>query len=363
MLRSDDRGETWSEPEAITIQNGYIQNIGVLGDTITIVGYLAPIDYDWIISSTDGGVSWTQTELPFYTNDPRVALSNGWLHLAYGYFIQGCSIEQLYRRSYDLGQTWSDSVMLSTCDNRGGGTPAIAATPEGGVYITWTDSKYGCAGFGGCGILFRKSTDNGASWFDEHILTDNHWGNVSDVSANGETVLVTWFRASILLHVETRISTDDGISWCPVVDLTPSIPQTGRAVYPRNSIARSGVIVAWDQRDTTAVPFNVVIRVGSLAVSVAEPAYESPLAFQFLDAYPNPFNSSTTISYSLSTGADVRLSIFNVLGEAVDAVVNEFQSAGLHQVAWDANGFGSGVYFYRLESRGLIAVGKILLLR
>lgn len=66
--------------------------------------------------------------------------------------------------------------------------------------------------------------------------------------------------------------------------------------------------------------------------------------------YPNPFNPVTEISFSLSSAGDVKLEIFNIMGQKVATVVDEFMHAGQHTVQWDAGSFSSGVYFYRLTA-------------
>jgi hypothetical protein len=85
--------------------------------------------------------------------------------------------------------------------------------------------------------------------------------------------------------------------------------------------------------------------------------------------YPNPFNSSTTISYSIgaireSPLQQVNLSIYNILGQKVVTLVNKKQPAGNYSVEWDASGFVSGVYFYRLTTdNGFVQSRKLLLLK
>ncbi|MFN0157419.1 MAG: T9SS type A sorting domain-containing protein [Bacteroidota bacterium] len=353
MLASDDRGDTWSEPQAITTQNGYIQNVAVLGDTIAIVGYLAPIDYDWIISSTDGGITWTQAEFPFYTNDPRVSLSNGWLHLAYSYFIQGCSFEQLYRRSSDLGVTWSDSIMLSTCDNRGGGIPSIAASAEENVYITWTDTKYGCTGFVGCSVLFRCSTDNGTTWFDEQTLTETPWGDVSKLTNSGVYLLATWAGGG---GVESRLSIDKGVSWsslCIVAD-------TGG--NPSNALSASVAFVGWGKRVNDIG--GVFMRAGTLPlVNVGGSRSTYPDMFKVYEPFPNPFNGSTTIKYRLARNARVRVEVYNILGQLQSLADVGERSPGEYSTRWEATEFPTGVYMYRITAGTEVHLGKFLLLR
>jgi photosystem II stability/assembly factor-like uncharacterized protein len=75
-----------------------------------------------------------------------------------------------------------------------------------------------------------------------------------------------------------------------------------------------------------------------------------PNAFALYPNYPNPFNSSTTIRYSIPTAGPVTLDIYDILGRKVQTLLDVKQQAGAHQVIWDANGVVSGVYFYRLKA-------------
>ena len=94
-----------------------------------------------------------------------------------------------------------------------------------------------------------------------------------------------------------------------------------------------------------------------------------PDAFSLADNYPNPFNPETTIKYELPQAADVELTVYNVVGQAVRTLVAEHQSAGRYAVEWDAtddsgHSLSSGLYFYRLQVGGEFrAVKKMLLLR
>ena len=94
-----------------------------------------------------------------------------------------------------------------------------------------------------------------------------------------------------------------------------------------------------------------------------------PEAFALADNFPNPFNPATTIKYELPQAADVELTVYNVVGQAVRTLVAEYQSAGRYAVEWDAtndsgHSLSSGLYFYRLQAgEAFLEVKKMLLLR
>jgi gluconolactonase len=92
-------------------------------------------------------------------------------------------------------------------------------------------------------------------------------------------------------------------------------------------------------------------------------------SFELYDNYPNPFNPSTVISWNLTKGSFVKLTIFDSLGNEVETLVNEFQNAGIHLKTFSAqsgsNGktLSSGVYYYKLKSDDNIQVRKMMLLK
>ena len=79
--------------------------------------------------------------------------------------------------------------------------------------------------------------------------------------------------------------------------------------------------------------------------------------------YPNPFNPTTTISYSLAQEIHVKLAVYDVLGQQVAVLADEVQSAGNHFATFNAVNLPSGMYFYRLEAGSNIQVDKMILSR
>jgi len=76
-----------------------------------------------------------------------------------------------------------------------------------------------------------------------------------------------------------------------------------------------------------------------------------PTEFSLAQNYPNPFNPETTIPFALPTRANVKLSVYDLLGREVATLVNGTMEAGSHTVNWNASDLSSGVYFYRLDAQ------------
>jgi Secretion system C-terminal sorting domain len=88
-----------------------------------------------------------------------------------------------------------------------------------------------------------------------------------------------------------------------------------------------------------------------------------PSEYSLSQNYPNPFNPTTNISFSLPTSGNVKLTVFNSLGQEVSTLVNENLSAGQHFRTFNAKGLSSGVYFYTLEAGQTFISQKMLLLK
>ena len=86
-------------------------------------------------------------------------------------------------------------------------------------------------------------------------------------------------------------------------------------------------------------------------------------AYALEQNFPNPFNPTTTIQYSPPSAADVRLTVFNVLGQEEATLVDENKPAGVHQVSFDGSRLASGLYFYRLQAGPYVEMKKLVLLK
>jgi hypothetical protein len=79
--------------------------------------------------------------------------------------------------------------------------------------------------------------------------------------------------------------------------------------------------------------------------------------------YPNPFNPSTKINYSIQAEGLVSIKVFNILGQEVATLVNDFKTAGTHSVNFDASKLSSGIYLYKIDSNGFTQTKKMMLIK
>ena len=88
---------------------------------------------------------------------------------------------------------------------------------------------------------------------------------------------------------------------------------------------------------------NEIFNVGMLTESI-----KYPKSFSLEKAYPNPFNPTTTINFSLPIKSEISISIYNILGREVVSLINTKMEPGYHTIKWNATAFSSGVYFLKM---------------
>lgn len=350
VYRSTDGGKDWealgpyqTTPWAICIDSS--NNI-----------FIASISGGSIWRRTDNGKAWTEV----LENEDVYSL----ITTPSGSILAG-RITKGMLRSTDNGDSWS--VVDST-----GVTRSFACNSHGEIF----------AAISGTGVL--KSSDDGVMW----------------TSANGD--LYSFSTRAITICPDDYIylgdyngvfySTNNGVNWW----------QSYYDIYhiAINSLAYNslGHVIAASDNDGVfmtvdhGLHFNQInngldcLRTRSLAVDKSNYLYvgtvdsglyrsvkstdvkydhnsEFPLYFSLSHNYPNPFNPSTEITYSIPKATDVTLKIYDLLGREVALLVNERKPAGEYTLNWNAAGLPGGVYFYRIVAGEFIETKKMVAIR
>jgi hypothetical protein len=120
--------------------------------------------------------------------------------------------------------------------------------------------------------------------------------------------------------------------------------------------------------DNISAPGNYIYRLKQLDFdgrfeysSEIEVEFAGMLSFALSSNYPNPFNPSTKINYSIAEAGFVKLSVYNLLGQEVAVLVNDVKNAGSYEVSFDASNLSSGTYIYKLASGSKVEVKKMIL--
>ena len=125
-----------------------------------------------------------------------------------------------------------------------------------------------------------------------------------------------------------------------------------------------------------SLPFGVNDVAGSMAdpfiwdaryLMIGDPGY-IPDVFSLSQNYPNPFNPVTRIGYGIPEKCDVKITVYNILGEQVATIVDGSKDPGYYFTAWDSrNDMGSvvssGIYLYQIQAKGFVQTRKLLLIK
>ena len=194
------------------------------------------------------------------------------------------------------------------------------------------------------------STDNGVTW--EHNLTTGFITGFGNDGTNLYAVgLLPPYRSS-----------NNGITWTPVDDngLVSSINNTIQFTSQYALINTFGIgVYRRSLSEITAIEHE------SIANSLQ--------TFQLNQNYPNPFNPSTRIQYQISSNSQVSLKVYDMLGNEVATLVNEYKPSGSYEVEFSAKGgsvsggnahdLSSGMYLYKIQAGSFVETKKMILLR
>ena len=184
-----------------------------------------------------------------------------------------------------------------------------------------------------------------------------------EVFVAGDTLTIEW--TLVVPHPQNNwdlfFSPDGGITW-EEIKLDIDIPERSyRWVVPQLTIDEGRIRIYMDNvgGGYTGTSENFSIR-GVVTVEDEEAFSRS---FNLYPNYPNPFNPSTTISFTLSNASRVSLLIYDIHGREVESLIEGIQPAGSHSIEWNASNLASGVYFYRLTADEFIQTRKMILIK
>lgn len=136
----------------------------------------------------------------------------------------------------------------------------------------------------------------------------------------------------------------------PLYDKISPSPQIGDRMPQGGSLSDAQINLIRDWIDQGARPTNIDVP-------------EVPITFDLRPNYPNPFNPSTTVVFSLADATHVQLTVHDILGRAVATLLSEVSPRGEHTVVFEAGNLPSGIYILRMQAGEFVSVQKMLLAR
>jgi hypothetical protein len=350
MFITADDGTSWN-------QLGYAgSSIDLLSVVMFDTGILAGT-WNGFIQSTDDGKTWddfTATGIPADAAIWSMAMINAALYAG--------TTGNVYI-SDDKGSTWTEIGSGIATDAR---ITSIVAC--GGDLF---------AGSAGNGIF--KSSNNGTSWSAINSnLTDKHISQLLVLDQKLFAVTLTgvfisgnsgtsWAadpsglkKVNCLTSVNDQLiagtddngaflSVDKGVTWTPFNSGIPANTRIWSLALSSNGIFAGTSSGIWFTSAQTHVGIDREIAV--------------PLTFSLKQNYPNPVNTSTTISFSIPAKSFVSLKIYDQQGRAVATIMAEEIPAGQYTRKWEAANLSNGIYFYRLQAGSYSETKKLFLMR
>lgn len=196
-------------------------------------------------------------------------------------------------------------------------------------------------------ISSANSVAYGISYINSHVYVTGESDSANGIrrfltlkyDASNGNELFRWYVSTSDSNYAISITTDNSENTYVAGYSTPDTIITAR-------------YSSWTNKYFNCQPFGIRKISGSI-----------PASFSLSQNYPNPFNPVTIIKYELPSGANVKLTVFDVNGKEVTVLINSFQEHGTYSIEWDASGFSSGVYFYSVSAGDLYEAKKMLLIK
>lgn len=195
---------------------------------------------------------------------------------------------------------------------------------------------------------------------DDHLAPFSGYGSWVDLCAPGTNILTTETHSGFANYSGTSFS----------AAMVSGLAGLIRAWYPSMTNAQVEDLIKSTTENIDSLNPGHIGQMGTgrlnafrwLLTSIDN---QPPLAHHFyaIKSYPNPFNGSTLINYTLNKPAYVDLTIYDLLGRRVTSAIDDFQEAGNYRYLWDGTGFNSGIYFARLKINSYNETIKLSLIR
>jgi hypothetical protein len=354
---STDNGETWPEAQNVINSNwhgtyefaasnaGPIVNLSLCDDQ--------PSDSCFVynVRSTDFGQSWSLPRRIYHpfriTNSCGQVSYGNYVHFVWkARFSDTGPYNLIYSRSTDSGLTWDDNVLLN--NSRYINDETIAVDRFGNLAVSFAYGRQ---------IFTRLSWDSGNNWGQIDSLTPDFGPPLYDLNiafSNG-AIFEAWESHDYHYRILFNKSLDGGINWDGEYWIDRN--QALGARTPSIAVDKGNIYIVWYGGEyldpASGIYYSYWPYYGTDAITDGQNNLPERVT---LSAYPNPFNSSTTLS--LDIAKDTEITIFDITGRLVKSLKAENGKA-----VWDAAGFSSGLYFAQFQAGDKTQTIKLILLK
>ena len=373
----------WSRIATTAVVGGSVSSIGISASNTGKI-YVGTSNGRLLVTSDTGATWGTTTGFPHVTG-LAVDITND--SVCYACFSGISNGVHVYKTT-NGGTTWGSvtgdfpnipvlCIALRTAAPRtlflGTDLGVYKSTDDGSTWVSFNNGMPTLAVFDlkykeGTQILLAATHGRGCWTFDYDTFASIELASFTAIPGTGSVVHVAWKTLSEInnygFEVQRSAAVLNGFTTLPGGFVkghgTTTTPQayafddssapTGTWYYRLKQIDIAGTVQYFD-------PVRVDIVTGTVAGGSAPPE------FALLQNHPNPFNPSTTIRFDLAADRDVSLKVYNALGQVVAELMRGRRQAGRYSIVWDASGFASGVYFYRLEAGSFVQTRKLIVLK
>ena len=366
---TSDRGFSWKDVKG-EIENYFPQDLLIIGEDMFVATTRAGV-----FRSPNFGISWSSvnnglTSLhasSFASNHDTIYVSttdsgtfwstdlgSSWFTMNRGLNRGGLFVDKLLECSghlfalsnnllWEYGDSTSGWILID-----GGHTfpPMLVYTVAGSDSVLYASTNYGSA----------FSTDVGKTWIRDTSAIFNNL-NVQWISVLDKYIFVgtlsnqNGVACARLSTPDLYFTSDLGIHWESIYDGLPFTYPVSFAMDSEFIYVGTGGAGVWRR------PLLEVIA------AVEQISGIKPSQFLLQQNFPNPFNPSTTIQFSIPHESHVTLKIYNLLGQEVQTLVNDNRTAGTYEVQFDGSKLPSGVYYYRLSGGDYVATKSMLVIK
>ena len=384
IIKTTNAGATWVQQAS-----GTSHNLLAVCFKNTYTGWAIGGSGEWwnpdsaiVLKTTDSGLNWIKQLIikgKFY--DVCFTNENSGYVVGYGEDSPGEFRPVLFRTT-DSGLTWfhqfqDTMTYLSSID---------FIDDNNGWLV-----EVGWGGMGGFPLIIKTTADGGSNWVVQYIPGMSIDESKRIRCFNSELIFVVGYAGDPRTFGFIIKTTNGGIDWtmegysygfCPLNDVCISSVDVvtmvgcGKIFRSIDKGATWSIQTADSVGELIGVDFIgdntgwVVGTNGSIyhttngGVFVEEEQIDGiPAAYNLTQNFPNPFNPSTKIKYSVPQTSQVQIKVFDVLGNEIETLVNEEKLAGTYELTWYAANLPSGVYFYQLKAGDFISTKKMILIK
>ncbi len=185
--------------------------------------------------------------------------------------------------------------------------------------------------------------------------------NGGEIWVAGETEDIIWTSQNIN-NVMIELSVDNGATWTTIENSTSNTGTYSWLVTAQDSsdecLIRVSDVASPNFNDVSDAVFTI-----DIITSVEDVNFDIPTEFNLEQNFPNPFNPSTVLKYSVPETAPVSIKVYDVAGQEVVVLVNEVKQPGTYELEFNAENLSSGVYIFRMMAGNFIQVKKMSLIK